>query len=206
MSTKKHQLTERLTRPGEGVAIDVVQHRSDAGSVGQTISINLSSATVPDRRYPADVAAVIVDSDMVRLLFGQRKVLGKGLESLVIIQLPFIGARNFLRSMAEVAEKATAYVAKHHVADPPELDREATPNQTVTLTANFIAAAFTAREACIDFYHVSSFAFRGIGAGGKLYADPVVRVTLIARLLLAIHDDLESQKDAMPVDELEGKL
>ncbi len=205
MSARKNQLVQKLTRPNEGVAIDIIRQPMMQGAKSQQILMDLSSAQVPDRRYPADVASVVVSDDMVRLLFGQQKLTGAGLLSVLVIHTSFWGARQFLNSMVDVAKTARAHLEQHDIPMAQLFQVKEEPNQTVPLAANIIAAAYAGREACLDFYHASSFSMRGLGLGGGLFAEPVVRITLTTPLLLAIHDALEAKKDKLPDDSKEDK-
>lgn len=200
MSAKKNPLVQRLTRPNEGVAIDIIRHPIIGGARSQQISMDMSSARVPDRRYPADIADVLVSDDMVRLLFGQKKLTGTGLLSVLVIHTSFWGARQFMNSMGEAANIGLRYMEEHHVPTAQLYQVKEEPNQTVPLAANIIAAAFAGRDACMDFYHASAFSIRGLGLGAGLYADPVVRITLTTPLLLAIYDALHAKKDKLPDD------
>jgi len=207
---KKHQLVQRYTRPGEGVVIGIVrQDIADSdGAVSQAVSIDLSTAQVPDRRYAAEVGAIVMSDNMIRLLFGQTKAIGEGLSSLLVIHIPYRAARVFLHSMNGVAKSAREYMDRHKTGNSRllELKDQKEPAQTATVEANIIAAAFSGREACMDFYHSSSFAMHGFGITGKFFAEPTVRVTLALPLLMAIYDWLSSHKNELPADELEDKL
>ena len=205
MKAKKNQLVQRLTRPNEGVAIDIIRHPMREGAKSQQISMDMSSAPVPDRRYPADVASVLVSDDMVRLLFGQRKLTGTGLLSVLVINISFWGVRQFLSSMVGVAKTGRTHMEEHRIPAAQLFQVKEEPNQTVPLAANIIAAAYAGREACMDFYHASSFSMRGLGLGAGFFAEPVVRITLTTPLLLAIHDGLEAKKDRLPDDGEEDK-
>jgi hypothetical protein len=147
---------------------------------------------------------------MVRLLFGQTKTIGSGLNTLLVIHVSFLGVRHFIKSMQDgVAKSARDFLARHAITSPNLLDiseESSQPASTVNLEANIIAMAFHGREACLDFYHASSFVWHNLGRGGKFYAEPVVRVTLPTALMMALYDSLEADKTSFPADELEGTL
>lgn len=211
MAAKKQQLVQRYTRPGEGVAIASVRQDivESGGGVSHGFSVDLSTAQVPDRRYAAEVGAIVMSDNMIRLLFGQTKAIGEGLSSLLVIHMSFRGARVFLHSMnGSVAKTAQDYMARHNVRKSTlfELKDQKEPAQTATVEANIVAAGYSGREACMDFYHSSSFAMHGFGVTGKFFAEPTVRVTLALPLLMAIHDWLLSHKSELPADELEDHL
>lgn len=208
MARRKTELVQRLIRKGEGVHITTL--RTPVATIGgvtrDALSIDLSTAQVPDRRYAADAARVVVGDDMVRIIFGQRKPVGDGVQSILLIRIPFLGARQFIRSMEQVRDQVNAYLTKFHIRVSPPLDLKESPNQTVTLDANIAAAGFTAREACLDFYHVSPYVIVGLKNGGDLYADPVVRVILSTSDLMSIYNELVANKASMPADEMEEEL
>lgn len=205
VADKKHQLVQRFTRPGEGVAIGHIRPEMSAtGAASQWIAIDLTTAQVPDRRYPAEVGALKLADNMVRLLFGQTKPIGEGLSSLLVIHIPFRGALTFINSMNGVGTTGRTYMKEHNIKDAEllELKNQKEPTQIATVEANIIAAAVAGREACMDFYHSSSFAMHGFGISGKFFAEPIVRVTLTLPLLMAIYDWFVRHKGDMPGDEL----
>jgi hypothetical protein len=210
VAAKKQQLTQHFMRPGEGVVMGIVRHDKVAsgGVVSQTVAVDFSSAQVPDRRYAADVGVVLMSDNMIRLIFGQTKPLGKGLMTLLVIHIPYQAARTFLHSMNELAELARSFMKQYKVGESSllELMNQDEPAQTATVESNIILAAFSGREACMDFYHSSPFARKGFGISGKFFAEPTVRVTLGLPLLMAIYDWLKSHKGELPADELEGTL
>lgn len=110
--------------------------------------------------------------------------------------------------MNGVAKTAREYMNRHNVRESAlfELKNQKQPAQTATVEANIIVAGYSGREACIDFYHSSSFAMHGFGITGKFFAEPTVRVTLALPLLMAIYDWLLSHKNELPADELENTL
>lgn len=175
-------------------------------AAGNIVSLDLSMAQVPDRRYAADAVRVDVGEDMVRLFFAQHRPLGEGLQSLLLVRVPFLGARQFLRAMAGIATQLKAYLEKFNIRPPTPLDIKEVPNQTVTLDANIVAAGFSAREACLDFYHVSPYVILSLSKGGDVFAEPVVRVILTTTVLASIYEVLAAKKDALPADEMEAEL
>lgn len=205
---KGQQLTQRFTRPGEGVAMGVVYQKNVDGTKAQAFSIDISNAQVPDRRYAAEVGAIVMSDNMVRLLFGQTKPIGKGLSSMLVIHIPYRGARAFMDSMSALVGLAREYMKSYGVKDSSLLDLKSQeePAQTATVESNIIVAAFSGREACMDFYHSSPFAIHGVGVTGKFFAEPTVRVTLGLPLMMAIYDWLESHKGELPADDLENDL
>lgn len=208
MARKKADLIQRLVRRGEGVQITTVRTpvTDSSGATRNAISIDLSTAQVPDRRYAADGVKVAIDRDMARIFFVQRKPFGDELQSILLIRVSFLGARQFLRAMEGVTREARQYLTKFHIEPSGAVDIKNAPNQTVMLDANIVAAGFSAREACMDFYHVSPQALLAIRNGADMYAEPVVRVILTTANLLSIYDNLDAAKASLPADEMEEEL
>src|SRR5579871_5094943 len=188
-------------RPGEGVQIvfkGLTSTPMEGGVTLQAMQLDLRDAQVPERRYPADSAGIIRTDEMVRLLFGQRKLQETGFHTLLVIHLSFLAARQFLKSMEQLAANAAEYLAKHNAGRAALTDGRQSSEQTVALAANVVAAAFNAREACLDFYHASPFVLNELAAGGKFFAEPVVRVTLMTPLMMALYEALSAMRSQLP--------
>lgn len=184
LSRSMHQI-----RPGEGVVLDVVRQQSPKPVGGvMTALVNLSAAPVPDRRYVSDAVSILDDDgDGVRLLFGQRKSVGGGLRSMLVIHMGYEGVTHFVASLTEIQNSTMGLTAQApKVVAKPLATFPAEPDQTVALAANMIAMAQSGTEACLDFYYASAFAMASMVNGGKLAVDPVVRVTLSAAYTLGI--------------------
>lgn len=193
----------RMDRPGEGAVLEVVRNESVGVSGVTAISLNvdLTTAPVPDRRYVADVASLIRSGDQNHLVFGQSKIVGKGLRSLIAINLSAAAVRNFVLTLSSFMETGRKYVADNKLSKSGFVDGiEEEPTQTVAMVSNLIAASFSGREACADFYYASPFAFQKVKAGGNFAADPVVRVSLPTGLLFAICEKLISISAELPAD------
>ena len=204
MSKVKHTPVHRLNKPGEGASLVVSrEHSVDVkGATGVLLTIDFTSAPVPDRRYAADIAAVERVNDMVNIIFGQTKV-GGGFRSLLIINMSASAVHQFLRSLADILPTIREYAKRISLAkvDLTEVGQE--PNQTVALTANLVAASQSGREACLDFYYSSPWVMMQVKKGGEFAAEPIVRITLTTGLLLAISTKLESVGAELPRDILE---
>lgn len=208
MITKKHVATHRASRPGEGVVMGIVSQQVANGSISQTSLIDVSNAQVPDRRYAANVGAIEMSDNMLRLFFGQTKPIGKGLSSILVIHIPYRAARAFINSMSSLVDLAREHMKRFGIRESSllELENQEEPAQTATVESNIILGAFSGREACMDFYHASPYAMKEVGATGRLCAEPTVRVTLGLPLLMAIYDWLERHKGELPADEMEDEL
>jgi hypothetical protein len=198
-------VVESKSRPGEGAMIDIVRKvtpRADGGT-SLEVGLDLANAVVPERRYVADVASLKFTADRVYLCFGQSKLTG-GLRSLLVIYmtpeaagqfLKICEGNNFRESMTKAFQKE-----RWPVATLATVEEE--PAQTVALTANLLAAGFSGREACIDFYHASPFAmaqFRTESRRVPIY--PVVRIDFPANLFVAILEALEQHREDLPQDQ-----
>ena len=176
--------------------ISVVRHQTPgvSGVTNISLTVDLGSAPVPERRYVADVGTVILAHEGARLVFGQSKVSGSGLRSLIVVHMSAYGAHQFLRSTPDMLKTAKKFMQQNQltVGSLTEIGEE--PNQTVALAANLIAASYSGTEACMDFYHASPFVVMQVKAGGEFAADPVVRVSLPMVLLYAICEKLETMK------------
>lgn len=189
-------------RPGEGepVAFTRKQVVSVTGITGHAVSADMSTARVPDRHYVADIASVIRAGDSVKMLFGQKKVGGDDLRSLVVIHLPGIAITRFLKSVPEITANLSKFATQSNMSDTGLENLQSEPQQTVALPANMILVSVSGYEACLDYYYYSPFVMVQVSKGGKFVVDPVARVMLSASLLLAILRELQSLGDNLPRD------
>lgn len=198
MSKKKGAHLQRYRAPGGGA----LQRGAVPGSSSLvSVGIDLSKAPIPERRYVADVAAVVVSDDIVRLLFGQTQVVGKQLRTLLDVHVPAVGIVSFLESLRTQGMPETFAVLREKLGREGRGLYEITeePKQSVGLAVNLIAMAVTAREACLDMYYASTFILsKAVRGMGPLSADPVVRVSLPSAVLLALVARLESLRDSLP--------
>ena len=205
-NTEKIQQIRKVTvRPGEGSVIGSVVQRVPYpdGSIGVSLSIDLKTAQVPDRRYVANTACVHHEGDVVTLVFGQKRLgSGHGFRSLVVVDMHSPSIHNFLRTCARMMTSISSYMDKNRVqrAELAQINEDV-PGQTVTFSSNFTGAGFTGRDACIDFYYSSAFALEVAGKGGDFVAEPVVRVQLPTPLLRAMLERLNELRDSLPDDE-----
>lgn len=196
----KRQLHQVLTtRAGEGAVIGMVREKL-AGGVG--ISLDLSTAPVPDRRFSADAAWIVIGVDLVRILFAQYKVAGPQIEHLIVLRVPFVGVRQFLQSMrGSVADTGRRFLESVNDNVSPPVDKNSIPDQTFTLDANIIVAGLSGREAILDLYNSSPQVKLALKLGSNEFrAEPVARVLLTSRLLIDIYDELSGKEDSMPSD------
>lgn len=181
-------------RPGEGHAIELARARVQGSVV--TFAADLGDAPVPDRQYPCDAIEVIPDQFMVKILCGQRKPVGDGLLSMLVVQMAYEHAKTFIESVEGNGFESglRAYVAKAGpAAKPTHFMTEAA--QTVILTASIVIAGHSGGQGAIDFYYASPFSVETAKLSNKLHIEPVVRVNLPAALMLAI---IEGVRNSVP--------
>lgn len=190
----------RLHRPGEGALVDVVRTSGAANHVIQ-FSADLSMAPVPDKRYVADIVNVVQSeaARSVRVLFGQRKIVGKGLRSLLVIHMTFESVWQFLGSLDNFNGETKKAFKDIERGTLYQIEEE--PEQTVALSSSIIVAGITGAEACLDMYYVSPFSIQKIQVGGKMAVDPVVRITVPTSMFLSMCEKLQDLAPAMPSDE-----
>jgi hypothetical protein len=164
--------------------------------------VDMGDAPVPERRYVADIASVSYRDGTVYLVFGQRKLVGRGLRTMVVLTMSSLGVLNFLKACEGIpSEVLNKFVSPNLVLKPDDFEEE--PSQVVDLAANLIVAGFSGREACFDFYFVSPYVLGQLAQGGKFAVDPVVRVILQSGLASAIVKSLQAFKEQFPNDEIE---
>jgi len=199
MAKSKLMMVPKL-RPGEGKEIEVVRRTVPQvdGTTLQEFDIDISYAPVPDRRYLADAGAVLFGGDAVRLVLGQKRLLSGNLRSAVVVFLSAQAVTQFLRSCQTFHASIRTYIDQHPNGDALT-EIQAEPEHVTSITANLILAAFSGREACLDFYNSSPFVLAVAQRGGKWALDPILRADLSTGLLLSIIDKMESLKSALPM-------
>jgi hypothetical protein len=197
------QITPRI-REGEGVVVTTTRRMvpQPDGTTSYEMAVDMGDAPVPERRYVADIASVSYRDGTVYLVFGQRKLVGRGLRTMVVLTMSSSGVLNFLKACEGIpSEVLNKFVSPNLMLKPDELEEE--PSQVVDLAANIIVAGFSGREACFDFYFVSPYVLGQLAQGGKFAVDPVVRVILQSGLASAIVKSLQAFKEQFPNDEIE---
>ncbi len=198
MSKKSRPVSvaRHAVRPGEGAALHVTRV-SRVGVDGKTtaaLGVNLASAPVPERKYVADVFDVSFEDGLARLLFGQARIDGKGLRSLLVIHLGGEAAAHFMESTsAKSGPDAMTFEQsleslKLNAAKPMKNMEE--PTQTVALKASAMYSAFSGVDSCIDFYQISPASIHLSRNSDYLGVDPVVRVDMRTPILLGVIDSL----------------
>lgn len=207
---KKRQITSSqvLIRPGEGTLLDVLPETepTPAGSTSITFAVQLGSAPVPDRKYVADVCTVLYSPNGFRLLFGQERLGGKELRSLVVIHMAAAGVARLIKSFENMKQPSLAELVETLAVQPESLSTmPQEPDQTVALSANMTLGAIAGREACLDFYQASPFSIVAVRKAKKLGLDPVVRIDVRTTLLLGLLDELRKLVSELPDSERQGE-
>lgn len=199
MSTKAKHL-QKSYRQGEGYPLTVSSRAS--GDPGKTtLEFSLHELPVPDRRYVADVASVIRANGFVRMLFGQTKIDGVQLRSLLDIHFPISAISRFLGT-AKALEVAFDELKSSSEFSPVYLsDIKDEPEQTIGLTANILMASCSGEESCMDLYQISPYSVAEVKKGRGLSADPVVRVSLPTELLLSLIEEFHSIIGSIHINE-----
>ena len=197
--SSKLMLVPKL-RPGEGKEIEVIRRTvpQPDGTTAYEFDIDISHAPVPDRRYVADAGAVLFEGDGLRVVLGQKRLLSaSSLRSAVVVFLSPQAVVQFLRSCVNFYPSLRGYAEQHHISETlVEIKEE--PEHVTSITSNVILAAFSGREACLDFYNSSPFVQGIAQRGGKWALDPILRVDLTTGLLLAILDKMEGLQASLP--------
>ena len=197
----------RLARPNEGVAIDLVQ-RKIVDKNGNSVSIlsgDMTNAPVPDRRYSAEVADVVMHRNLVRLMFAQEEANLVSLRSMVVVSVRTTGMRQFLDSLKRLDGGVTLEaLAKTSgvVADELTPIKSDAVQGNIGVRASNIVMAIANDEACLDFYQASAFAVRAGSFSNKLAIEPVVRVELNFSLFLGLVKKLWALEKDWPTDDV----
>src|SRR5688572_8834660 len=135
MSKRNQVGSLRLLRPGEGTTtIDIIKPTPTLirGNAAVTFGINLGLAPVPDRRYVADVCFFTVDWPTVKVCFGQQKVAGEGLRSLLVIHMDREAAEQIVNGLESMRpDSLTVYAAKNKIVAKGLKVPSEEPDQTV---------------------------------------------------------------------------
>lgn len=186
--SKNQTAKTQLVRSGEGALVDVsfLPNETVAGRNVASFNISLASVPVPHKRYSADTAFVEIVDETVLLLFAQRRIRNDGLRSLVIIKMDPEWVQRFLLTLAQADTDFDKYAESHNISADILGTVPEEPKDTVAFDANFTMAAISERQACLDFFYSSPFAFSASLGAKKLAVDPVLRVDLKCSLLLGV--------------------
>src|ERR1700733_12789319 len=144
-------------RRGEYPTVDVtVEHVATVGGIStHNIAVNLAQTAVPERKYAADSCNALYVRGTVKLLFGQTKLDGDGVRTLLIVQMGLNNAARFFESMLPLAANLEA-LAKNGPPSAPLIVKDE-PKQTVEFAAGLVFMAVSSSDCCLDFYQASAF-------------------------------------------------
>ncbi|MHB8814464.1 MAG: hypothetical protein ACYDAE_14500 [Steroidobacteraceae bacterium] len=172
---------------------------STDGRTITNIAANLAAASVPDRKYVADVCSISYQRETVKIIFAQERFDGKGLRSAIVIHMSPRAVVQMLDMFdGHLKEGFEENAKSEHVLPEAMSSFESEPPQVAALSANLAIAAATGREACMDFYQASPFAVGTAAQSRKLAVDGVVRVELSTALLLGLVEDLRKLRSTFP--------
>jgi hypothetical protein len=201
----QRSLSVSRLRQGENAAIPFAKKVIPQAGGGALVeySLDLATAPVPERRYTAERVLAAIGEDSARIIFGQYQLGGTSLRSVIVIHVSFDALRTYLAGFAKFLPPLRTFVETNTLHQPDPLELPTTdPAQAVVFTANIIATAYNSREACIDFYNASAFAFRAIAGpasgSGNLAVDPLVRVDLSTGALLSMIEQMEGFSADLP--------
>jgi len=176
-------------RKGEGVPVHVSSSNptSFLGLPSRAISVDLSSAPVPERKYFAEVCTVTMLEHSARIMFGQPQFGVKRLRTLVMVAMSRRSVIALLSSLDQMQSPSLEEICAAEGLAPeisPPIEEE--PVQVVELSANFTLCGVSSTEACVDFFEASPFSLGVAVQSDTLHVDPVVRVSLTTPLLLGM--------------------
>ena len=183
----------------EGHPLSVLKLPAGLGSKEDVISIGLdiSSAPVPQRRYAAEACEVRFDSNDVKLIFAQKTLDRKALDSALVIRMNPLAALQMLQSIEEMKSPGLDEIAKAMgITAAPKEELVQQPSQMANVVANLVSIAVSGYETCMDFYHASAFAMRNLAQVNTLAVEPIVRVDIQTAIFISMVGSLrEVSKD-----------
>lgn len=194
-------------RPGEGSVLSLTPRivTTKSGALVQVLHANMADAPVPDRKYAANVASVVLRRGEAELMFGQERVGSAALRSLVLVTVSATPIRTFIASLDRLDDGGARLsdLAERIGASPEQLVEisEDAP-QTILLRANQIVLAIADEEVCLDFYQASAFAVRAAQATHQISVDPIVRIEMRFSLFLGLVKRLRELERQLPPDRM----
>lgn len=188
-------------RPGETVyRVSLTESPEPDGSSSMSVGLDVSELAVPEKRYAADVAGLVIDDVQAKLLFGQNRLDGAGLRSLIVVAMSFDGVHRFVGTCGSFIRENAEFMRENQISAGTMLELSQEPDQTVSMTANIATAARAGREATIDFYHVSpsSVHFLRKHKRDVLAVDAVVRVDAPLGVIAALVQELAACAPNLP--------
>ncbi len=196
MVTKKAGVVQKFhNRPGEGYSVDLTMITTDQGSV--TGSLDLTTLPVPDRRFSCDAVGLQVDGPVIKLLFAQRKPIGSGLLSMLVINMAPESVQQFMNVVNDDFATKYAEFAKN-LPESKITEFDGNADQSVVLSSSVVMAGYSGSNGCMDFYYASPFAVQQLATLRKLSLEAVVRVNLPSGAMFALLDALKQSAERFP--------
>jgi hypothetical protein len=192
----------------EGHAIPLQRLSESAGANGTTVTLGLdiASAPVPQRRYACEVCSVDFDGHELRLIFGQNSLGGGPLDTALVIRMSPMAGRQFAESTDQMENPGLNAIAENVGITAESLVQiTVRPHQTANMVANFVAAAVSGYETCLDFYHASAFAMRNVAHQNSLELEPVVRVDMRTSIFMSLVSEIQAIVKTLPVPKAEAQ-
>jgi len=193
-----------MVRPSEGVPVPVVlgQVANVNGLSIQTAMIKVADAPVPERKYVADVCGIEYVPGTVKMLFGQKRIGGDDLRSLLVIHMSHSGATRFLTATEQLTPTTLEVMAKQAgISTEASMPIKHEPSQTIAMAAGVVMLAASPEDTTMDFYQASSFALQAMRSG-SISLDPVVRIDIRTSLLLGLISELRKFSAHFPIFKL----
>lgn len=167
-------------------------------SSGDMLGVNVSEAPVPERRYAADVASVVVQNADIRVIFGQQGVTGE-LDTALVLRMSQLAARQWLESVDVMTSPNLDEIAKGMGLKPLSLGLgDGKPSQQALMAVNIVGVAVAGFETCLDFYHASAFAMMASQSTNMLEVQPIVRVFLNTALFVSLIHEIRVLAESFP--------
>ena len=155
------------------------------------VGMDLSNAEGPARQYACEVASVVHVAYEIRFLFGQILLGSDELDSVLVVRMNQMAARQLSDSIVAMGKPTLTDIAKTmDVTAIPLTAITVAPRTMVMVVANIGSVALSGLETCVDFYYATPFAIRNAEKSRQLALDPVVRVDIPTALFLSIASTL----------------
>jgi hypothetical protein len=142
----------------------------------------------------------------LRLIFGQNSLGGGPLDTALVIRMSPMAGRQFAESTDQMENPGLNAIAENVGITAESLVQiTVRPHQTANMVANFVAAAVSGYETCLDFYHASAFAMRNVAHQNSLELEPVVRVDMRTSIFMSLVSEIQAIVKTLPVPKAEAQ-
>lgn len=172
------------------------------GTTVTEISISLSNAPVPDRKYTAEYSSAKYRSGLIKIAFGQFEFIEQKLRSLLVIHLGPHHLGEFLDTLDKMSPSLDVLAEQNGVRPAIFAAITEEPAQTLAFSATYMLVAISGFETCMDLYQASAFALHHMRNSNQLMIDPVVRIDLPTASFLNLVTDLRDIRSQLSSNEL----